>query len=315
MGILNSSSSTSRYRGFEYYKSKKVVSFNKINDDEFEGTVLGSYNNHYDVIINNKHPRKSSCNCPHASGSRIICKHMVALFFEAYPNDLKKYVKEMQSQYYEVKAELDKLERKKDTQYKQVKAYVDSLSIQQLKTQLINYMLDVDDEENEYEDDLYAQLAYYEEFADVKFDVPDNVKLKLSTVVDGFESLDQFNTIYINIKTNEIIEINPMFDAEYNDDIYFQIEDNKDDYIMLPSQYELNNYNLLTDFVDIKIEDIEIQRKFYEIISGKHAFSNFKRLVNYYNLTDTWYKFKKNAYAKKARDFLYDNDVEFINDL
>lgn len=315
MGILNSSSSASRYKGFEYYKAKKVISFSKINEEEFEGKVLGSYNNHYDVIINEKHVRKSSCNCPHAAGSRIICKHMVALFFEAYPNELKKYVKDMQNQYYEVKAELDKFEHKKDRQYKQAKAYVDSLSIQQLKIQLINYMLGDDEEETEYEDDLYAQLAYYEEFADMKFDVSSNVKLKLSTVVDCFESLDQFNTIYINIKTNEIVDINPMFDPEYNDDIYFQIEDNRDDYIMLPSQYELHNYNILTDFVDLKIDNIEIQRKFYEKISGKNAFSNFKRLINYYNLTDKWCKFKKNAYAKKARDFLYDNDVEFIDDL
>lgn len=35
--------------------------------------------------------RKSRCNCPHADGKRIICKHMIGLFFTAFPLEAKKY--------------------------------------------------------------------------------------------------------------------------------------------------------------------------------------------------------------------------------
>ena len=32
-----------------------------------------------------KHPRKSKCNCPFAEGRRVVCKHMIALYFTIEP--------------------------------------------------------------------------------------------------------------------------------------------------------------------------------------------------------------------------------------
>lgn len=30
-----------------------------------------------------RHPRKSFCNCPFADGRRVVCKHMITLYFTA----------------------------------------------------------------------------------------------------------------------------------------------------------------------------------------------------------------------------------------
>lgn len=90
MSILNSASSRSVYRGYDYYKNGNVITYRQISDFEHEGEVQGTNKEPYHVIINTKHPRSSSCDCPFANG-KTICKHMVALFFAVSPEDLKDY--------------------------------------------------------------------------------------------------------------------------------------------------------------------------------------------------------------------------------
>ena len=90
MSILNSASSRSVYRGYDYYKDGNVISHIQLSDFEYEGEVQGTNKTPYHVIINTKHPKSSSCDCPFANGN-TICKHMVALFFSISPEDLKDY--------------------------------------------------------------------------------------------------------------------------------------------------------------------------------------------------------------------------------
>lgn len=90
MSILNSASSRSVYRGYDYYKEGNVISNTQLSDFEYEGEVQGTNKTPYHVIINTKHPKSSSCDCPFANGN-TICKHMVALFFAISPEDLKDY--------------------------------------------------------------------------------------------------------------------------------------------------------------------------------------------------------------------------------
>lgn len=91
MRIIKSASGSSAWRGLDYYKNKKVVNYKKINENEYEGEVLGSGNKKYKILLNIEHPRNSKCNCPHASSKKIVCKHMVALYFMIFPKEAKKF--------------------------------------------------------------------------------------------------------------------------------------------------------------------------------------------------------------------------------
>ena len=93
MGVLEVASGKSRWRGFEYAESHRVKSLNKVGDLEFDAEVRGSSDTLYHVHLDVEHPRKSSCDCPHAKGRRIICKHIVATYFEAFPQQAKAYYK------------------------------------------------------------------------------------------------------------------------------------------------------------------------------------------------------------------------------
>lgn len=94
------------------------------------------------MIIDVAHPRKSTCNCPFADGKRKICKHQVALFFTIFPNEAKKYIKEIED--YEQEQEQREQER-----YGEIVKYVNSLSKAELRNALIN-ALEEQDERNKH---------------------------------------------------------------------------------------------------------------------------------------------------------------------
>lgn len=90
MSILNSASGRTVDRGYDYFKDGNVISHIQLSDFEYEGEVQGTNKIPYHVMINTKHPKSSSCDCPFANGN-TICKHMVALFFAISPEDFNDY--------------------------------------------------------------------------------------------------------------------------------------------------------------------------------------------------------------------------------
>ena len=101
---------------------------NKINEDEYSSIVKGS--NNYNVHLDIEHPRKSSCNCPLANGKRIICKHIVATYFTAFPNEAVSFEEEqnrLQEEY----------EKEQEEEYDKAIKYLNRMSKQDLIEELI----------------------------------------------------------------------------------------------------------------------------------------------------------------------------------
>lgn len=138
MSILSIASNASAWRGYEYYKEKKVLSWKQTGEHEFEGEVVGSEKESYHVMIDTEHPKKSKCNCPHAEGKKIVCKHKIALFFTAFPKEADSYINKID----EYEREEEELEQER---CKEIVKYVDSLSIEELRMVLINVLLEADE--------------------------------------------------------------------------------------------------------------------------------------------------------------------------
>ena len=94
MGILECASGASIWRGYDYFKEKKVNNIEEIREDVFSAKVKGSSNEEYSIELDIDHPRKSKCNCPYADGKRIICKHIVATYFTVFPNEAETFYEE-----------------------------------------------------------------------------------------------------------------------------------------------------------------------------------------------------------------------------
>ena len=140
MGMLEICSSNSYWRGLDYFQNNKVKTINQTSRYEYDADVQGTELYHVHLDIN--HPKKSTCTCPHASGKSIICKHKVAAYFAAFPEEAQEAVGKM-NRYYEEQEKLEK-ERKKrlKERKKQIKEYVKSLSEAKAKKLLLDYMIE-----------------------------------------------------------------------------------------------------------------------------------------------------------------------------
>lgn len=90
MGLIECTSGASLWRGYDYYKEKKVKNLQKVSDTQYAAEVAGTSSTPYKVLIDIAHPRTSKCNCPHADGKRIVCKHMMAVYFAAFPQEAQR---------------------------------------------------------------------------------------------------------------------------------------------------------------------------------------------------------------------------------
>lgn len=155
MGILNQARVSVIQRGYEYYKDKKVINFRKESDTVFYGSVKGTTT--YDVKIDINHTVKNTyCNCPFAKDNRKICKHMVALYFTAFPNEAERYIKNVEEERIEERFNEmygypdedfedyeDNEEIKDSFIYEVISDYVNQLSVSELRSKLIDALIEL----------------------------------------------------------------------------------------------------------------------------------------------------------------------------
>ena len=143
MGLIEIASGDSVWRGMDYYENHKVVSWKKSGDLTYEGVVSGSNGESYKVYIDKLHPRKSICNCAFAEGRRVVCKHMIALYFTSEPEAAKDFLKQAEEW------EREEEERVK-RHYEDLRKYVKSLSKAELQERLYNALVELEERRNRY---------------------------------------------------------------------------------------------------------------------------------------------------------------------
>ena len=143
MGLIETASGNSVWRGMDYYENKKVVSLKKLDDGIYAGVVSGSEGRAYNVYVETMHPRKSICNCPFAEGRRVVCKHMIALYFTAEPKAAEDFLKQVE--------EWEKEEEEQERQhYIELRRYVNSLTKAELQDRLYDALVELEDIHDRY---------------------------------------------------------------------------------------------------------------------------------------------------------------------
>ena len=135
MGLLECASGASVWRGYDYYKEKKVVTLEETEANIFAAKVSGNSSEPYSVELHIDHPRKSKCNCPHADGKRIICKHIVAAYFTVLPEEADKF-------YAEAMAYQEEEEKRQDELTDKVCHYVWHMKKSELQEALLQLLFD-----------------------------------------------------------------------------------------------------------------------------------------------------------------------------
>ncbi len=159
MSLIDKASGKSFRRGIDYFERKQVTSCEKVSDKEYNGLVLGGQKNPYFVHIDLNHPLKSECNCKFAEGRRVICKHMVALYFTVYPEEAQSYIHERDEEIKEYEERQLREENRRDKRYKEIYNSLEDYSKEELQARLANYILE-DEESNRYNYDEYNEDIY-----------------------------------------------------------------------------------------------------------------------------------------------------------
>ena len=135
MAFVNLASFASQWRGYEYYENRKVKRYQQTEGGQYEGIVSGSDGTVYQVKINLEHPRSSQCTCPHAAGKRIVCKHMVALYFTAFPDEAEAFLREY------IEAE-EEAEREREEEEHAIVEYVCKMKKEELRQALLQVLFE-----------------------------------------------------------------------------------------------------------------------------------------------------------------------------
>jgi len=152
-----------------------------------------------------------------------------------------------------------------------------------------------------------------------------NSPVKLSEIIEAIELQSDEMAAYLNRRSGEIITISdeevraaeegdPLEDyPEWQRDnirIAGEFLANEDDYLALPTKYDLNEYQIMEEFV-LSLKDRRASELLYTSIKGKGAFRRFKDTLHRLQLADEWYVYRDAALRQVAIDWCESNQVQF----
>ena len=129
----------------------------------------------------------------------------------------------------------------------------------------------------------------------------------LSKIIDGLEMVDDIVDCYYNPEKEEIFLSDIGEDGNLTED---EIDELFEESIILPTKYEINEYQMMGDFIET-IESPEINNNLQRLIQGKGAFRRFKDYCAEMDIIQDWYKFRDERYKEIAIDWCKQNELEY----
>ena len=129
----------------------------------------------------------------------------------------------------------------------------------------------------------------------------------LSKIIEGLEMVDNEIDCYYNPENDEIFLSNIGEYENLNED---ELDGLFEKSIILPTQYEINEYQIMVDFIDT-INDLEIRNNLYRLIQGKGAFRRFKDYCFEVNIIQDWYNYREEKYKEIAINWCKENDLKY----
>lgn len=87
---------------------------------------------------------------------------------------------------------------------------------------------------------------------------------------------------------------------------------NPENYRVLPSQGEVNEYRLMEDFA-YNLEDKNQRQKLEEALRGKGAFQRFKGTIAFLGVEKDWYSFREEQCKRFALDWCEQKGFEVVD--
>ena len=151
------------------------------------------------------------------------------------------------------------------------------------------------------------------------------IRVKLDDIIEGLECQSEESHSYLDKRTGKVILISDEeLCAAENDEpiedfpdwqhdlikIAKEILQETDDYIGLPSKFDIYDYRIMERFC-LSIDDSEISDTLYSLIKGSGAFQRFKNAIHKFDIVEDWHNYHNNALKEIAIDWCKENGIEF----
>lgn len=87
---------------------------------------------------------------------------------------------------------------------------------------------------------------------------------------------------------------------------------NPDDYIRLPSQFEIDEMQIMKNFI-CEIQDERASDKLWDALEKRRPYRGFKDAVIYLGIEDQWYAFRHDAFREIAKVWCEENNIAYID--
>lgn len=153
--------------------------------------------------------------------------------------------------------------------------------------------------------------------------------VSVKDIVDEMDLQSDESSAFLNKKTGELVSLTSedlsAAEDEENEDIdqYPQWQKemivkareviSSDDYLLLPSKFDIHEYRIMEDFCYSVPED-KIREDLLYKIRGGGAFRRFKDAIYRHGIEKEWYRFRQEELEKIAIDWLELNRIPYTKD-
>jgi hypothetical protein len=153
-----------------------------------------------------------------------------------------------------------------------------------------------------------------------------NIQVKIKVIIEEMEIQFEESRSLLNIKTGEIVlvtsedlravEDEKSFDhlpewEQENKMIAIDVVENFENYVELPTKYEINEYEIMDAFC-LTVSDQRKQDSLLRAIRGKGAFRRFKDKIIDFEIEDQWYSYRDERFKQIAIEWCQDNNINYI---
>ena len=143
------------------------------------------------------------------------------------------------------------------------------------------------------------------------------VTIKLSEILEAIEFLSDEIEYYLDKTTGRVHMLTSEItsDAELGDpiedypeweqepiEVARRVEEGDKDVIGLPTQWDIDEYEIMSDFCD-SLPEGTVQEALYRAIEGRGAFRRFKDAILSLGVADDWYTYREARFKAIAIDW------------
>lgn len=155
---------------------------------------------------------------------------------------------------------------------------------------------------------------------------PRGARVKLRDIVDEMDVQSEEMTAYLDRRTGNVVMVTDEvltaledgeppkalldWEAEEVEAARRVVEDEHDNFVALPSQFDIHEYSIVEKFC-YWVEDEEISRDLTGVIRGRGAFRRFKDRIQHYGIEDQWHKFRDEAFKEIAVEWCEVNRIPY----